>query len=87
MCVYLQVSRIEKLYRVAADYLKSVVPSGYYVGIVEFDADATTVAPLTRLTSETEREELVTTLPRHTGGATGIGSGLLEGVKVILTSI
>ena len=88
VCVfYPQTSRIEKLYRVAADYLRSVVPQGYYVGIVVFDYLGKTVANLTKLNSETEREELVSTLPRNPDGGTGIGSGLLQGVKVILTIV
>ena len=61
-----------------------MVPSGYYVGIVVFETDAKTVAPLTKLNSETDRKELANKLPTHPSGWTAIGKGLLKGVEVIL---
>ena len=52
------------------------------MGLVTFGNRASTVAPLTKITSQIVREQLVNQLPISAGGPSSIGSGLLEGVGV-----
>ena len=79
-----QSTRLKRLRQAATGYLLRVVPTGYSVGIVSFSKTASIRQHLTKITSRTEREDLVYSLPRGASGNTAIGQGLNLGVEVLL---
>ncbi|KAI0218857.1 Calcium-activated chloride channel regulator 4 [Lamellibrachia satsuma] len=77
------VTRLQRLRQTVAEFLLKAVPTGYSVGLTIFSDDGLTVAPLTEITSQSVREQLVAKLPVSTIGGTEIGRGLLQGVDVL----
>ncbi|XP_070559130.1 calcium-activated chloride channel regulator 1-like [Ptychodera flava] len=79
--------RAELQYQAASKYIGYTLPLGSWVGIVEFETTATTLANLTKIVDEQAREDLIAKLPRYPFGGTCIGCGLQTGVEVLENSV
>lgn len=73
---------IQLLRNAASRLISDVVKEGAFMGVVSFRERPFTLSPLVRITNQT-RNELVSKLPRDTGGKTAIGEGLLRGAQVL----
>lgn len=69
-------SFIIKARDVVATVISNVLPSGSFAGVVTFSSSATVRKEMTEILSETDRTELIASLPTSTDGSTSIGSGL-----------
>lgn len=76
---------IHLLHNAASRLISDVVKEGSFMGLVSFRDRPFTLSPLVQITDQT-RVDLVTKLPRDTGGKTAIGEGLLRGLEVLSAS-
>ena len=67
----------------AKGYIKTIVPEGSQVGIVEFNSAAYITSYLQEITADqTSRDEVVAGLPSTPYGNTCIGCGIKDGISV-----
>ncbi|XP_070557748.1 calcium-activated chloride channel regulator 4-like [Ptychodera flava] len=76
-------TRFELMIQSCAKYIQYTVPNNTYIGIVEFSTTAGTLSGMVYIDSAQARQQLVDKLPARASGATCIGCGLREGVKVL----
>jgi uncharacterized protein YegL len=75
--------RINKLKEISANYIKNWSPNATSIGVVTFNETASVAAPLTTVTSEQDRQGLVTLINKmKASGATSIGAGLRKAIEV-----
>uniref|UniRef100_A0ACB8F3J0 Uncharacterized protein n=1 Tax=Sphaerodactylus townsendi TaxID=933632 RepID=A0ACB8F3J0_9SAUR len=91
VCLVLDVSgsmtsnnRINRLKQAAEIFIRQIIESGSWVGIVTFNSAATIQTNLQQIVSDTVRDSLVTFLPASAGGGTSICSGVRKGFEVFL---
>ena len=70
----------------AANYISSIVIEGSMIGIVQFEETSTILSQLITVHSDDDRNELLEALPKAADGATCIGCGLLDAIKVMCTA-
>ncbi|XP_070534070.1 calcium-activated chloride channel regulator 4A-like [Ptychodera flava] len=76
-------NRLEQMIQASAKYIGYTIPTNTWTGIVEFSEQARTLSDLVKLDSNFKRKNLINVLPDDADGATCIGCGLIEGVKVL----
>nr|XP_056700527.1 calcium-activated chloride channel regulator 1-like [Euleptes europaea] len=91
LCLVLDVSgsmssfnRINRLKQAAEIFIRQIIESGSWVGIVTFNSAATIKAQLQQIVSDNVRESLVNFLPTSAAGGTSICSGVRKGFEVFL---
>ncbi|KAM6458584.1 calcium-activated chloride channel regulator 1-like [Liasis olivaceus] len=89
VCLVLDVSgsmstydRIGRLKRAAELFLRQIIETGSWVGIVTFEYSATVKTILKQIVSDKVREDLVKYLPTTASGGTNICAGVREGFQV-----
>ncbi|XP_078501468.1 calcium-activated chloride channel regulator 2-like isoform X2 [Lissotriton helveticus] len=89
ICLVLDVSghmnlgnRIIRMRQAAGIFLLQIIPLGVRVGIVTFGDEAEIRAPLTLLSNERRRKQLVSHLPTTANGGSRICKGLLSALQV-----
>ncbi|XP_071846823.1 calcium-activated chloride channel regulator 1-like [Apostichopus japonicus] len=75
--------RYLKLADAARTYIMTVAAPGTFIGIVDFDSDATIISYLTEMTSDTERRTLANLVPEDAKGGTCIGCGMEEALNIL----
>ncbi|XP_069593611.1 calcium-activated chloride channel regulator 4A-like [Ranitomeya imitator] len=75
-------NRIERLYQAAEIFIKQIIETGSYVGMVTFSSSSTVRSSLIQINSDAEREQLKQLLPTVANGGTNICSGLLTAIQV-----
>lgn len=77
--------RIDKLKDISSNYIRNWSPNATSVAVVTFNGTADVVAPLTAVTSEQERQNLVALVDNiEARGATSIGAGIQKAIKVLI---
>lgn len=77
--------RIDKLKDISSNYIRNWSPNATSVAVVTFNGTADVVAPLTAVTSEQERHNLVALVDNIVArGATSIGAGIQKAIKVLI---
>ncbi|XP_071846825.1 calcium-activated chloride channel regulator 1-like [Apostichopus japonicus] len=76
-------ARYLKLVDAARTYILTMAAQGTFIGIVDFDSDATTISALTEMTSDTVRRTLANLVPVDANGGTCIGCGMEEALKIL----
>jgi len=71
-------NRIGKLASAVTSYILYHLRNNTAVGIVSFSSTATVNAPMTLLSSDQARKDLIAFIPTVAFGTTGIGNGLLK---------
>ncbi|XP_015272169.1 PREDICTED: epithelial chloride channel protein-like [Gekko japonicus] len=91
LCLVLDVSgsmasynRINRLKQAAEIFIRQIIETGSWVGIVTFNSAATIRTDLQHITSDSVRDSLVCVLPTSAGGGTKICSGVQKGFQVFL---
>uniref|UniRef100_A0A8C5R811 VWFA domain-containing protein n=1 Tax=Leptobrachium leishanense TaxID=445787 RepID=A0A8C5R811_9ANUR len=74
--------RIGRLYQAAELFVMQIIETGSYVGIVTFETSAYIKSELVQITSEEQRETLISLLPKVASGGTNICPGILKGIEV-----
>ncbi|XP_039272202.2 calcium-activated chloride channel regulator 1-like isoform X1 [Styela clava] len=75
--------KLNHLRSVVNHFIKDVVSTGSYVGLVSFQSTSLILAQLTEISDTNSRNYLTALLPRIADGGTGIGSGILKGIEVL----
>ncbi|KAM6219951.1 calcium-activated chloride channel regulator 4-like [Rhynchocyon petersi] len=75
--------RLNRMNQAAKHFLLQTVENGSWVGMVQFDSQATVTSPLVRITSNDDRNNLVSYLPPAASGGTSICSGLTAAFQMI----
>ncbi|XP_006812943.1 calcium-activated chloride channel regulator 4A-like [Saccoglossus kowalevskii] len=78
--------RLNMLVQAATRYIRHTLPLGSWLGLVEFSTSSRTTSPLTQITNDQVREDLIALLPVRANGNTCIGCGILEGIQVLENS-
>ncbi|KAK7465057.1 hypothetical protein BaRGS_00037796 [Batillaria attramentaria] len=76
-------SSLSVMMRAASNYILSCVETGSKLGIVQFNTNATALSPLQQINTETDRQDLIKSLPRQADGKTSIGAGLEKGLQLL----
>lgn len=77
--------RIDKLKDISSNYIRNWSPNATSVAVVTFNGTADVVAPLTAVTSEQERQNLVALVDDIVArGATSIGAGIQKAIEVLI---
>lgn len=77
--------RIDKLKDISSNYIRNWSPNATSVAVVTFNGTADVVAPLTAVTSEQERQNLVALVDNIVArGATSIGAGIQKAIEVLI---
>nr|KAG5687427.1 hypothetical protein BaRGS_019826 [Batillaria attramentaria] len=76
-------SSLSVMMRAASNYILSCVETGSKLGIVQFNTNATALSPLQQINTETDRQDLIKSLPRQADGKTSIGAGLEKGLQLV----
>lgn len=77
--------RIDKLKDISSNYIRNWSPNATSVAVVTFNGTADVVAPLTAVTSEQERQNLVALVDNiEARGATSIGAGIQKAIEVLI---
>nr|XP_039272201.1 calcium-activated chloride channel regulator 1-like [Styela clava] len=64
--------------------ISSLLGDGMMLGLVAFSESAVVLQPLTKIGyDDGSREKMIKSLPSSVNGSTGIGAGILEGIKVL----
>lgn len=80
---FLQTDRRDlKLADAAQTCIKSILPDGSWVGLVDFDTVGRILSPLTEVTSTAVRRSLANLVPIDANGGTCIGCGLHTALEV-----
>lgn len=66
-------------------FVSNFAPDKSFIGLVEFNNDARILSKLLKVDNNT-RGELASKIPQTAGGGTGIGTGILAGIKVSASS-
>ncbi|XP_070558062.1 calcium-activated chloride channel regulator 1-like [Ptychodera flava] len=75
--------RLNLLVQATTKYIRYLVPMGTWLGLVEFSDNANITYPLTQITSNSVREDIIAALPKVTDDRTCIGCGILAGIQVL----
>lgn len=76
--------RIDKLKDISSNYIRNWSPNATSVAVVTFNETADVVAPLTIVTSEEERQNLVALVDNIVAkGATSIGAGIRKAIEIL----
>ncbi|XP_062615682.1 calcium-activated chloride channel regulator 1-like [Saccostrea cucullata] len=76
--------RINKLKAISSNYIRNWSPNATSIAVVTFNETASVVAPLTTVTSEQDRQGLVTLVKNiKAHGATSIGAGLQKALELL----
>nr|XP_002731898.1 PREDICTED: calcium-activated chloride channel regulator 1-like [Saccoglossus kowalevskii] len=75
--------RIHLLVQAATRYIRYTLPLGSWLGMVEFSTSSRITLPLTQITDDQVREDLIDMLPKIVNGHTCIGCALLDGIEVL----
>ncbi|XP_051021756.1 calcium-activated chloride channel regulator 4 [Acomys russatus] len=88
-CLVLDVSgsmnsadRLNRMKQAAEYFLRQIIENRSWVGMVHFTHEATIKSQLIQINSDTERNQLVKTLPTSAGGGTSICSGIRTAFQV-----
>ncbi|KAM5256995.1 calcium-activated chloride channel regulator 4-like [Ctenodactylus gundi] len=76
-------NRLNRMNQAAKYFLLQIVEDKSWVGMVHFDSSASVKSELIQITSSSERESLVGSLPTAAGGGTSICSGIRQAFQVI----
>lgn len=79
-----QGDRIANLATTVRHFISYYVSEGTYVGIVQFNSNASTLAGMTLVRGQTERDNLLRAVPTTAGGGTSIGAGIQQCQQVRL---
>ncbi|XP_046333944.2 calcium-activated chloride channel regulator 1-like [Haliotis rufescens] len=77
---------MEILRQAASNYILTSVESGSWLGIVQFNTDATTLSEMVHIKSQADRELLTNRLPTYAEGKTSIGAGLGKALTALESS-
>ncbi|CAC5422975.1 unnamed protein product [Mytilus coruscus] len=93
ICLLLDISgsmqknnRNSKMYTAASNFLLNMVADGTSVGVATFNNIGRVVHEMLTISSQSDRQQLVTSLPTTTGGTTSIGAGLLTCITALNSS-
>lgn len=76
--------RIDKLKDISSNYIRNWSPNATSVAVVTFNETADVVAPLTIVTTEEERQNLMALVDNIVAkGATSIGAGIRKAIEVL----
>ncbi|XP_077978505.1 calcium-activated chloride channel regulator 4A-like [Glandiceps talaboti] len=75
--------RLKLLVQAATSYIRHIIPEDSWIGLVEFSTYSNITYPLTQVTSDEVREQVIASLPTTPYGETCIGCGLLTGIQVL----
>ncbi|XP_061187626.1 calcium-activated chloride channel regulator 1-like [Saccostrea echinata] len=82
----LRKQRMTKLKEITSIFILVWLQAGSSLGLVTFNITAQTVAPLTSITTDSVRQELVALIKNiDAAGGTSIGAGLRKGIEVLKT--
>ncbi|KAB1268498.1 Calcium-activated chloride channel regulator 4 [Camelus dromedarius] len=76
-------NRLNRMNQAAKHFLLQTVENGSWVGMVHFDSSASIISNLIQISSSSERNKLLESLPTRAGGGTSICSGIRTGFQVI----
>lgn len=80
---YIFLQRIDKLKTISSNYIRNWSPNATSIAVVTFNGTASVAAPLTPVTSDTDRQYLVTLVDSIiASGATSIGAGIQKAIEV-----
>ncbi|VDI43233.1 Hypothetical predicted protein [Mytilus galloprovincialis] len=79
--------RSSKMYTATSNFLLNMVADGTSVGVATFNNKGRVVHQLLTISSQSDRQQLVASLPTTTGGTTSIGAGLLACITALNSSI
>ncbi|XP_052070311.1 calcium-activated chloride channel regulator 1-like isoform X1 [Mytilus californianus] len=93
ICLLLDISgsmqknnRNSKMYTAASNFLLNMVADGTSVGVATFNNIGRIVHQMLTISSQSDRQQLVASLPTTTGGTTSIGAGLLACITALNSS-
>ncbi|CAG2193770.1 CLCA3_4 [Mytilus edulis] len=93
ICLLLDISgsmkkneRSSKMYTAASNFLLNMVADGTSVGVATFNNKGRIVHQMLTISSQSDRQQLVASLPTTTGGTTSIGAGLLACITALNSS-
>nr|XP_006205987.1 calcium-activated chloride channel regulator 4 [Vicugna pacos] len=75
--------RLNRMNQAAKLFLLQIVENGSWVGMVHFDSSASIISNLIQISSSSERNKLLESLPTRASGGTSICSGIRTGFQVI----
>lgn len=74
--------RISKMYAAVSNFILNNVEDGTSVGIVTFSGKGNILHPMLTISSQSDRDKLVSSLSSSAGGGTSIGAGILSCITV-----
>ena len=74
--------RISKMYAAVSNFILNNVEDGTSVGIVTFNGKGNILHPMLTISSQSDRDKLVSSLSSSAGGGTSIGAGILSCIAV-----
>ncbi|XP_038053988.1 calcium-activated chloride channel regulator 1-like [Patiria miniata] len=78
--------KFEKLLRASSFLLTDVLPKDTWVALVQFNATASVLAPLTKIRYKSSRQNLLDKLPVSADGNSSMGAGILKALEVLSTN-